>query len=136
MIDDDYRRIMQMRTQLAAANNSSRVTKIISDKQAKSKSMVATAGHQWDVQSRFTKKKVVVDKRERMPKNDLLDLIFHVFQDKEIYNFKELQDKTQQPSQWLKEILNEVCILGKGGLNNGMYQLKPEYIQKKEEIKE
>jgi transcription initiation factor TFIIF subunit beta len=116
---------------MAAAANSSRTTKVISDKQAKSKSMVATGGNQWDAQSRFTKKKVPVEKRERMPRNDLLDLIFQIFEDKPLFSFKELQDKTQQPAQWLKELLNEVCNIEKGGPNNGMYQLKPEFIQKK-----
>ena len=117
---------MQLRTE--QSNNSLRTVKVLNDREARHKNLYATSGNQWDANSRFTKRKVVLDKRERMPRNDLLNLLFRLFQEQPMYNLKALEEKTQQPTAWLKELLNETCILNKKGPNTGSYQLKPEYL--------
>lgn len=40
---------------------------------------------------------------------------------------KQLVQETDQPAQFLKEILNELCVYNKWGTNQGTYELKPEY---------
>ncbi|KAK9947000.1 hypothetical protein M0R45_012437 [Rubus argutus] len=39
----------------------------------------------------------------------------------------QLVQETDQPAQFLKEILNELCVYNKRGTNQGTYELKPEY---------
>jgi transcription initiation factor TFIIF subunit beta len=68
-----------------------------------------------------------VDKRERLPKDELLNAIFVLFQTNQFFTLKELIDKTQQPQIWLKEVLNEVCDFHKRGPNVQKYELKAEY---------
>jgi hypothetical protein len=51
VVDDDYRKIMHMRTKAAAEANSSRVVKLISDKKSKHGSLIATSGNIWDKQT-------------------------------------------------------------------------------------
>jgi transcription initiation factor TFIIF subunit beta len=45
---------------------------------------------------------------QRMPQNQLLDLIFQLFRDQAMRGIKLLRDKMQQPEVWLKEVLGEV----------------------------
>ena len=44
----------------------------------------------------------------RMPRNQLLDLVFQLFRDQPMWGIKPLHDKTQQPELYLKEVLGEV----------------------------
>lgn len=70
---------------------------------------------------------MIVDKRERLPRGDLLNAIFALYQVNQYYTLKELTEKTQQPQIWLKEVLNEVCDFHRKGPNVQKYELKPEY---------
>jgi hypothetical protein len=114
-------------TRQSADQNSSRVAQRLSEKHAKHGSLLATSGAQWD---KHLKKKVVLDKRERMDKGDLLNLIFKLFEIKENYSLKALGDKTKQPIQYLKEVLLECAVLHKKGPMAGSYALKEEYKQR------
>lgn len=62
-----------------------------------------------------------------MEKQDLLNLIFALFEKYEHWGFKGLIDRTQQPHIWLKEVLGEVAILNKRGPYVGLWELKPEF---------
>lgn len=53
VIDNDYRRIMQMRTQSAADQSNSRQTQILNGKASNYKNLIATSGNQWDAGSKF-----------------------------------------------------------------------------------
>jgi transcription initiation factor TFIIF subunit beta len=75
----------------------------------------------------------LAEKKERIPREDLLDLLFNLFESKAQISFKELVQKTQQPVSWLKEVLADVCDLNRRGPNTGTYQLKVEYRQGTEE---
>ncbi|KAJ3164539.1 hypothetical protein HDU88_005185 [Geranomyces variabilis] len=75
----------------------------------------------------FTKKTPQQDKKERLDKQDLINLIFTAFEKYAHWNFKGLADRTQQPLAWLKEVLNEVAVLNRRGPYVGLYELKPEF---------
>ena len=75
----------------------------------------------------------MTEKKERIPREDLLDLLFSLFESKMHISFKELVQKTQQPVSWLKEVLADVCDQNRRGPNAGTYQLKVEYRQAKVE---
>ena len=124
IMDEDYHRVMQERSKQAAI--STRVSKVLNSKEEKK----TRIGGAWASDS-FTRKKATGERRERLPKADLLDIIFSAFEDMERYTLKALTERTQQPQAWLKEVLAEVCIMHKRGPLTGLYELKPEYNTKK-----
>ncbi|KAK0500209.1 transcription initiation factor IIF, beta subunit [Armillaria luteobubalina] len=67
------------------------------------------------------------ERMARMPRNQLLDLIFQLFRDTPRWNIRDLRTKTQQPTAFLKETLLEVAHLHKSGEYTGHYELKDIY---------
>eukprot|EP00897_Mesotaenium_endlicherianum_P006329 jgi/Mesen1/5724/ME000289S04818 len=68
-------------------------------------------------------------KRVRMSRDSLEALVFKLFESQPHWGLKQLIDATEQPQQFLKDILNELCVYNKRGMHQGMYELKPEYRQ-------
>eukprot|EP01080_Neovahlkampfia_damariscottae_P009593 gene9593-1795_t len=68
------------------------------------------------------------ERRERMDKEKLRDMVQSLFLQTDHWRLNDLADKTEQPVQYLKEeILSEICELNKKGKFQSYYQLKPEY---------
>lgn len=63
----------------------------------------------------------------RMPKKDLLDLLFRLFEEYEYWSMKGLKERTRQPETYLKESLESIANLNKKGPYTSKYNLKPEY---------
>lgn len=70
-------------------------------------------------------------KAARMPRNELLDILFNNFENYPYWSLKGLREQTKQPEQYLKEVLSDIAILNKKGPYNAMYELKPEYKKAK-----
>jgi len=70
---------------------------------------------------------------ERLEKDVLTERIFRAFETSNYLTIKSLQETTNQPVQWLKEVLADICIYNKRGPNKTKYELKPEYKKKKKE---
>ncbi|XP_047337092.1 transcription initiation factor IIF subunit beta-like [Impatiens glandulifera] len=66
-------------------------------------------------------------KRTRRDRGELEDIMFKLFERQPNWALKQLVQETDQPAQFLKEILNELCVYNKRGSNQGTYELKPEY---------
>ncbi|KAL8130630.1 hypothetical protein V2J09_019785 [Rumex salicifolius] len=66
-------------------------------------------------------------KRTRRDRGELEDIMFKLFERQPNWALKQLVRETDQPAQFLKEILNELCVYNKRGANQGTYELKPEY---------
>ncbi|GLT57967.1 hypothetical protein SLA2020_308970 [Shorea laevis] len=66
-------------------------------------------------------------KRTRRDRGELEDIMFKLFESQPNWALKQLVKETDQPAQFLKEILNELCVYNKRGTNQGTYELKPEY---------
>ncbi|OVA20377.1 Transcription initiation factor IIF [Macleaya cordata] len=66
-------------------------------------------------------------KRTRRDRGELEDIMFKLFERQPNWALKQLVQETDQPAQFLKEILNELCVYNKRGANQGTYELKPEY---------
>ncbi|XP_075480491.1 uncharacterized protein LOC142521151 [Primulina tabacum] len=66
-------------------------------------------------------------KRTRRDRGELEDIMFKLFEEQPNWALKQLVQETDQPAQFLKEILNELCVYNKRGANQGTYELKPEY---------
>lgn len=63
----------------------------------------------------------------RMPKKDLLDLLFRLFEEYEYWSMKGLKERTRQPESYLKESLESIATLIKKGPYTSKYSLKSEY---------
>ena len=63
----------------------------------------------------------------RMPKNQLLDLLFRLFGERETWPIKLLREKTQQPEAFLKETLTDIAFLHRSGEHNGTWELKENF---------
>ncbi|KAJ3113019.1 hypothetical protein HDU96_003895 [Phlyctochytrium bullatum] len=127
--DERYREIMKKRREEALKTRKN-IT-VMHHKDGKKVMHVgnANAPSRGTAQGEFllTQKKTSADKRERIPKEELIGQIFEAFQASQYYSFKELLDRLKQPQQYLKEVIGEVCVLVKKGEEHGKYQLKPEY---------
>ncbi|CAN6722299.1 unnamed protein product [Malus baccata var. baccata] len=76
-------------------------------------------------------------KRTRRDRGELEDIVFKLFEQKQPnWTLKQLVQETNQPAQFLKEILNELCVYNKRGTNQGTYELKPEYKKSVEDTEE
>eukprot|EP00252_Welwitschia_mirabilis_P020601 TRINITY_DN5080_c0_g3_i2.p1 TRINITY_DN5080_c0_g3~~TRINITY_DN5080_c0_g3_i2.p1 ORF type:complete len:294 (+),score=66.41 TRINITY_DN5080_c0_g3_i2:401-1282(+) len=66
-------------------------------------------------------------KRTRMDRNELENILFKLFERQPNWTLKQLVTETDQPQQFIKEILSDLGIYNKRGTNQGTYELKPEY---------
>ncbi|XP_076892077.1 transcription initiation factor IIF subunit beta-like [Bidens hawaiensis] len=77
--------------------------------------------------------KVPEVKRTRRDRGELEDIMFKLFERQPNWTLRQLLLETDQPAQFLKEILSELCVYNKRGTNQGTYELKPEYKKSAEE---
>ncbi|KAK5990940.1 Transcription initiation factor IIF subunit beta-like protein [Cladobotryum mycophilum] len=75
-------------------------------------------------------KKGEVFKAARIPKNQLLDLIFDCFRQYQYWSMKALRQRTQQPDSYLRQVLEEVAVLNKSGPFANHYCLSEAYRDK------
>ncbi|PWZ03767.1 hypothetical protein BCV70DRAFT_197963 [Testicularia cyperi] len=73
------------------------------------------------------------EKFARMPKNELLDLLFNLFERWQYWSLKKLRAETQQPESYLREVLTGIADLHKRGPYVGNWSLKPEYSNLRKE---
>lgn len=66
-------------------------------------------------------------RRTRMEKSDLENLLFRLFERQPSWSFNQLQSETNQPTAYLKEVLNEIALLNRKGPNQYLWELKPDY---------
>ncbi|XP_073112046.1 transcription initiation factor IIF subunit beta [Elaeis guineensis] len=73
-------------------------------------------------------------KRTRRDRRELENIIFKLFERQPNWALKQLVQETDQPEQFLKEILNDLCVYNKRGPNQGTHELKPEYKKTTEDV--
>ncbi|CAL4947218.1 unnamed protein product [Urochloa decumbens] len=66
-------------------------------------------------------------KRTRRNRTEMENILFKLFERQPNWSLKHLIQETDQPEQFLKEILNDLCVYNKRGPNQGTHELKPEY---------
>uniref|UniRef100_J3L4J1 TFIIF beta subunit HTH domain-containing protein n=1 Tax=Oryza brachyantha TaxID=4533 RepID=J3L4J1_ORYBR len=72
-------------------------------------------------------------KRTRRDRRELENILFKLFERQPNWSLKNLMQETDQPEQFLKEILNDLCFYNKRGPNQGTHELKPEYKKSTED---
>ncbi|XP_042421118.1 general transcription factor IIF subunit 2-like [Zingiber officinale] len=66
-------------------------------------------------------------KRVRRDKGEMLSILFRLFERQPNWGLKQLVLETNQPQQFLKELLSEICVYNKRGPNQATHELKAEY---------
>ncbi|KAL8580933.1 hypothetical protein ACOMHN_039633 [Nucella lapillus] len=67
------------------------------------------------------------EKRSRLDKDKVMDMLFAAFEKHQYYNVKDLVGITKQPIPYLKEILQEICVYNMKAPHKNMWELKPEF---------
>ncbi|CAH9077279.1 unnamed protein product [Cuscuta europaea] len=71
-------------------------------------------------------------KRTRRDRDEMEEIMFKLFERQPNWTLKQLIQETDQPEQFVKDMLKLLCVYNNKGTNQGSYELKPEY--KKSEI--
>ncbi|KAI3470460.1 hypothetical protein Pfo_027123 [Paulownia fortunei] len=66
-------------------------------------------------------------KRTRRDPEEMEKIMFKLFERQPNWTLKQLIQKTDQPEQFLKDMLKLLCVYNNKGANQGSYELKPEY---------
>ena len=69
------------------------------------------------------------EKFARMPRNELLDLLFNLFDKYSHWSLKRLREETQQPYVYLREVLSTIANQHHNGPYAGSWSLKREYSE-------
>ncbi|KAL0452171.1 UNVERIFIED_CONTAM: hypothetical protein Slati_1195200 [Sesamum latifolium] len=67
------------------------------------------------------------NKRTRRDPEEMEKIMFKLFEKQPNWTLKQLIQKTDQPEQFLKDMLKLLCVYNNRGANQGTYELKPEY---------
>ncbi|PRP77949.1 TFIIF subunit [Planoprotostelium fungivorum] len=76
-------------------------------------------------------RKPPVEKRTRMAEKDLQNEIFSAFEESEYWSLTQLVERTKQPAQYLRSVLELVAEQNKAGPYKTLFQLKEEYRRRK-----
>jgi len=79
-----------------------------------------------DVLARKRKQMLQDKKRERLEKEDVMEMVFNAFERHERWTVKDLADFSGQPVAYIQDIVDDICVLNKKDHRNA-YELKPEY---------
>ncbi|KAF8021892.1 hypothetical protein BT93_G2127 [Corymbia citriodora subsp. variegata] len=71
--------------------------------------------------------KVSETKRTRRDRGEMEEIMFKLFERQPNWTLRQLIQETDQPEQFLKDILKDLCVYNNKGPNQGTYELKPEY---------
>ncbi|CAI9091087.1 OLC1v1026013C2 [Oldenlandia corymbosa var. corymbosa] len=72
-------------------------------------------------------------KRTRRGKDEMEEIMFKLFERQPNWTLKQLIQETDQPEQFMKDMLKLLCVYNNKGSNQGTYELKPEYKKSEEE---
>ncbi|KAG5518237.1 hypothetical protein PMAC_003033 [Pneumocystis sp. 'macacae'] len=130
IINEQYRKVMQARSK--AASQPKRKIQMLNNHNSLTGNLM-TLGTPETNAGRFssfiknTKKSTSDQKASRLPRNELLDILFKCFDDYDYYSMKTLKEITKQPETYLKEVLESIAVLLKKGPYIMKWTLKTEY---------
>lgn len=76
---------------------------------------------------------VLQKRREKMQREDLEAALFELFSRQEFWTLKDLENRLEQHSAWIRDILQRLCVYHKKAPNKNHYELKAEYKVRKQE---
>ncbi|CAE6476358.1 unnamed protein product [Rhizoctonia solani] len=105
----------------------------IDDGSAQIKKIASGAGHLGNFSNMVKQKPKApagqFERAARIPKNELLDMLFKLFLVQSHWSMKVLRERTKQPLDYLKETLEEIAILHKSGPHTNTWSLQASYAQ-------
>ena len=121
-MDTAYRKLARERFQAVDAGKSTRKIQIMTD------SKIVDIRKPIGVESLEGKQrsKAVLDKRIASPREELLPILFKMFQKQTHWTFSQLQKETEQPTQHLKSVLSEIAVQNKVGPYKDLWELNKE----------
>uniref|UniRef100_A0A1I7WJG0 General transcription factor IIF subunit 2 n=1 Tax=Heterorhabditis bacteriophora TaxID=37862 RepID=A0A1I7WJG0_HETBA len=66
-------------------------------------------------------------KTVRADRDALMQALFHAFEKHQYYRLQDLQQLTQQPAGYVKELLQDIAVYNTAPPHKSMWELKPEY---------
>jgi len=123
-IQDAYRRVSRERFKREAEGGSrkKRTVKMMTDSK-----IIDIRKPVGAVQKKKERKDtLLLEKRVAMDKNELLPVLFRLFQRQSQWTFTQLQKETNQPTQHLKSVLGEIAMQNKAGPYKDMWELSKE----------
>ncbi|KAK4743135.1 hypothetical protein SAY87_001136 [Trapa incisa] len=79
------------------------------------------------MEKKKTPVKVLEMKRTRKARGEMEEIMFKLFERQPNWTLRLLIQETDQPEQFLKDILKDLCVYNNKGAQQGTYELKPEY---------
>ncbi|CAE6410681.1 unnamed protein product [Rhizoctonia solani] len=105
----------------------------IDDGNAQIKKIASGAGHLGNFSNMVKQKPKPptgqFERAARIPKNELLDMLFKLFMVQSHWSMKVLRERTKQPLDYLRETLEEIAILHKSGPHTNTWSLQASYAQ-------
>lgn len=128
VLDEQYRNMMKKRDEMA--NKPKRTIQLV-DPIADSR-QVGLIPHVSEHEMLMKRKRKYEPemRKERLPREEVVNMLFNAFDKIPHWNLKALIDHTQQPSVYLKELLGEIAVYNTRGPYKNLYELKPEYNRK------
>ncbi|KAF3433910.1 hypothetical protein FNV43_RR25013 [Rhamnella rubrinervis] len=131
---ENYRKLCRERTQKYMTRNR-QIQVIDNDNGAHMRPMPGMMG--FAVSAPSDKKKTPTKssdmKRTRRDRGEMEEIMFKLFERQPNWTLKQLIQETDQPEQFLKDILKDLCVYNNKGSNQGTYELKPEYRRSNED---
>lgn len=127
ILSQDYRQVLHNRTK--EANKPARTVQYV-DPFASSVALGLPKYVKENVLiERFNRRGTNDLRRERLPHDELINLLFHQFERQPHWTLQQLIDYTHQPVQYLKEVLSEIALYNTRGPFKNLYELKPEFVK-------
>ena len=127
VLNDAYRQVMRRREE--NANRPKRTIRVLEESERHQIGLIPHVREQ-DLLARRKMRFEPDLRRERLPREEVTDILFRAFERTTHWSFKALVDHTKQPSSFLKEILNDIAIYNTRGPYKNFYELKSEYKQR------
>jgi hypothetical protein len=130
-MDEAYRNMSKQRAMQAASKN-----RTIKEYQNSREDRVATLANRKVilkeklVLAKDQKRKLREDKRLRWERPKLEAELFRLFEKQDMWNAVSLQQQTEQPMAFLREVLVDIAIVHKFGPLKDNWELKPEYKER------
>lgn len=124
--DERYRTLLRARTE--AANRPKRTIQLVDEHHRAG--MVEHVSEHSLLAGQAKRRTEPEMRRERLPRGEVINMLFKAFERYERMSLGDLLTHTQQPAAYLKEILAEIAIYNKRGPNKNLYELLSEYQRK------
>ena len=128
VLNEEYRKVMHQRNE--EASRPKRSIQVVDSVEGGHRLEVLKHIREFDLLKAKKARTTPDEKRERLPRQEVMDMLFRAFERMPHWNFKGLLEQTQQPTVYLKEILAEIAVYNKRGPYKNLYELKPEYKRK------